>query len=188
MYPYGQESIERAINALVNMSIIVENEMVASGSYITDVVDTSKTDAICGGRKACAIGSLWVGYGIEPVIIHRENADVDDVILPGVDQNERREFFREHPGLGLAYKELNNATDRWIKDHPGRYQMRCYQSSLEGLFEGSYPDFYDDDNNSVCQCENCAKLRSTGRLTREDLLFIIASAKEEIEGLVHDNV
>src|SRR3954470_14749062 len=56
----------QALKALAGMQEIVEHDMLIHGEYATGVVDDelAAEGAICGGRKYCAVGALWVGGGV----------------------------------------------------------------------------------------------------------------------------
>src|ERR1044072_1662169 len=56
----------RAVWTLNRMREIVLNEMLMHGEYSTAVVDERRAEegAVCGGRRACAVGSLWIAYGV----------------------------------------------------------------------------------------------------------------------------
>lgn len=146
----------KAIAALEGMRQIVRREMVVAGRYVEDDVSNPRlTKAICGGRKHCAIGSLWAGGGIKARV---EDWGHD---LPGADQDERDEFLRHRPALRLAYDSLNAAAETFIAGH-GELELDTFFSApVEALFEGSYGD-------------------GDGALTKRDLLAIIATAKRNV--------
>lgn len=94
---------DKAIDSLNGVIQIAKNEMLQQGLYISEVRDEKLAEqgAICGGRNACLVGSLWLGYGIKPV------GDALFPELPGTDDDERRKFIRNRPGLRLALDALN---------------------------------------------------------------------------------
>lgn len=165
-----QGTIEKAVKALDNMKEIVKNDMLEQGVYITEsVVDQrlAEQGAICGGRKACAIGSLYIGYGIRP--------DIEDgyAKLPGVDDtryywtggpnkpSERESFLKTRPGLRLAYDALNDAADKFVEKRDDIDEGDLddtFTASIEALFEGTYGE----------------------KVHRKDMLQIINNAKRSI--------
>jgi hypothetical protein len=127
----------KALDALNGMAQIVKNEMLVRNQYATaHVVNPELAGSLCGGYKYCAIGSLWVGYGVKVDGARRG-------VLPGVQDYERGEFFRTRPGLSLAYDALNASADTFIERHGVDLDAACieidfggFSSSLEALFEG----------------------------------------------------
>lgn len=98
-----------APTTLDNMVLIVEAEMLIHMDYVTnDVMDPERgrEGAICGGRKACAIGALWLAHGIKPEIWGVED---DGATLPGIHYDERYDFMYYRPELRRAYDVLNKA-------------------------------------------------------------------------------
>ena len=147
----------KALAALDGMREIVRREMLITGTYVqASVSNPNLTGAICGGRKHCAIGALWVGGGVKPVWGGRCYP------LPGADQDERVDFLRHRAGLRLAYDCLNAAAEDFIdRDDEGRLSLdRYFSAPIEALFEGNYDD---------------------GDLTKRDLLRIIAAAKRKVK-------
>lgn len=143
----------KALDALEGMRQIVRREMVITGSYVEDEISNPNLiGAICGGRKHCAIGSLWAGAGIRPTV------NEWSVHLPGVGE-PREGFLRHRHGLRLAYDSLNAAAQE-LADRRGLRLEVTWESQAEGLFEGHY----DAD-----------------RLTKRDLLAVIAAAKRRVK-------
>lgn len=143
----------KAISALDGMREIARAEMLEPGRYIwVEISNPRRVNAICGGHKTCAIGSLWVGAGIK--------MDSNDE-LPGADQSEREAFLAPRHGLRVAYESLNEAAEAFIAKHPDlRIGLaKSFDAPIEQLFEGHYGE------------------RRGGRLTRGDLLQIISHAK-----------
>lgn len=163
---------EKAILAIERMEEVIRNEMLVRGTYLTPTVVDQKlaeAGAVCGGRKACAIGSLYLGYGVKLDLVYEDDHDEGSTYeLPGVGQGEREDFMRRRPALKLAYDELNAAADRYIAkaDHATKFRITsaAFTSSLEGLFEAGL-----------------AGLDYTG--TRKELLKVTRSAKRAIARL-----
>lgn len=68
----------------------------------------------CTGRRACAIGTLWLAAGVPPI-------DVGDGVwsLEGAGNTSGRdEFLAERPALALAYERLNDAARAYYDEHP----------------------------------------------------------------------
>jgi hypothetical protein len=121
----------KALSTLDGMREIVRNEMLTRGVYLTDVEepDLAKSGALCGGRRACLLGSAWIAYGIKP------DEKWDE--LPGVDEGERSGFLRHRPALKAVYDALNLAAERKLARDPGLCRAK-FDSPAEALFEGNY--------------------------------------------------
>ena len=165
----AQSTIEKAVTALDNMKEIVKNDMLEQGVYVTEEVVNEKLaeqGAICGGHRACAVGSLWIGYGI------RLEGPQGEKELPGTNDSraydwqsgrrepsERQEFLRTRPGLRLAYDALNEAADKYVeKRELEDYLDNSFDASIEALFEGTYGE----------------------KVHRKDMLQIINNAKRSL--------
>lgn len=131
-----------AIKALDGMEEIVRNERIWAGTYLSEIEDTdlAKSGAICGGRYACAIGSLWLGAGIKPT-----RSRLGGVSLPGVIEGERDDFMQDKPGLRLAYDCINTAATEFAIEHNLDMECVMYDAAIEGLFETHWENADDDD-------------------------------------------
>lgn len=109
-----------AMAALGGMSIIVNNEMLKRRQYVTvEVLDLDLADsgALCGGHGACAVGSLLIGGGVNPVTKDAYGNECYELPMAYVDSGKRAEFMAEHPGIKLAYDALNEAAQRFADAH-----------------------------------------------------------------------
>lgn len=146
----------KALDALEGMRQIVRREMLVRGKYVEDQVSNPRlAGAICGGRKHCAMGSLWAGAGV--TLVRDEYNDLD---LPGISEPERENFTRHRPWLRLALTSLNDAAQQFA-DKRGLLIPLTWQDSIEGLFE--------------TQWERA--------LTKRDLLAVIAAAKRKVKAM-----
>lgn len=144
----------KALGALEGMRQIVRREMLARGNYVEDEISNPRlVGALCGGRKHCAVGSLWVGAGVRPRILF------GSLELPGVLQSHRKRFLRRRPGLRVAYVALNAAAAEFAKRRHLRISDSPHWAPIEALFEGYYGSY----------------------LTKRDLLSIIAAAKRKVK-------
>jgi hypothetical protein len=128
----SQKTVGQALDALDGMATIVKREMTGRVGYVSQYTydkRLAESGAICGGRKYCAVGSLWVGAGIKP-----EGHD-GTVNLPGTDEDERDAFLRGRHGLRLAYNALNEAADAYVK-RTGARKTALFEAPIEALFEG----------------------------------------------------
>jgi hypothetical protein len=57
---------EKALATCDGVIEIAKNEMLVRGNYITGIVDDKlkQQGAICGGRQACLVGSLYLAHGV----------------------------------------------------------------------------------------------------------------------------
>lgn len=145
---------QKALKALDGMLEIERNEMLVRGEYISVEIDDELAErgAICGGHRACLVGSLWLGYGVKP-----EKGTFcwgeEFYKLPGTEDG-RAAFLSRRPGLKVAYDALNDAAERCVsralsnadyEDFHGEAR-RVYSGSLaETLFESG--DTYDLKND-----------------------------------------
>lgn len=146
---------ESALDALEGMRQIVRREMLIAGCYIDDEISNARlarSEAICGGRKHCAIGSLWAGYGVKPKWRNGY------LYLAGVERDIRNRFTKTRPGLRVALDALNAAANQFAEKNGIRI-YGIYNDSIEDLFEGHYGN----------------------KLTKRDLLNIISTAKRNIK-------
>lgn len=133
-------SAEKAIKVLDRMSTVVKNDMLTRGEYVTQSVISKKLaeeGAICQGRKACAIGSLWLAYGVR---IKGKNGSL---VLPGAESASR--YATHRPALKLALNALNAEATDFIEKNPKvlsvfnrRGVTGAYREPIEQLFEGAY--------------------------------------------------
>lgn len=146
----SEKTRAKAIDSLEGMKEIVKAEMLIRSHYVDpEHVDQERKEAgaICGGHKACAIGSLWLAYGIKPDYQPPPTtlSGKGTWTLPGTDElfsvkgQRRAEFLRNRPGLKLALNALDDAAERWYERHAGEYELsECheFQSMIERVFEG----------------------------------------------------
>lgn len=165
----------KAISALVGMREIVENEMLVRGEYVTPVVnkELAETGAVCGGRKYCAIGSLWAGYGIQPRLanVNPSSAWADFPVLDGAIEKAttstyspwngvigRSEFLAEHPALALALDHLDAVAKEFAEANDLTDDIDPeFSSIMEGLFEST--DDHDLSRNDLLDIINEAIAR-----------------------------
>jgi len=101
---------DKALDILDGMLQIADNEMITKGIYYKEECERPDLkDQICGGHRACLIGSMWVAALVRP----KKLEYWDELTLPGVEYGEDRdEFLKRRPGLRLAYNALNEAAER----------------------------------------------------------------------------
>jgi hypothetical protein len=110
--------------------------------------------SFCGGRRACAIGNLWLAGGIRP-----RPLGAGFWALPGTgDDRDRARFLAIQPALAGAYAAANAAARVYYDEHPELRAGRGYAtmdelmasnwgSELEALFEET--DIDDDGMRAV---------------------------------------
>ncbi len=136
-----------ALNALDGMQQIVEHERLIKGAYVSAYASAPELKSLCGERRYCAIGALWIGAGERPV------TKSDEVVLPGIEQREREAFLADRPALGKAYTTLNLAARNYIKrneisddDYPF-----AWNSELEAIFEASKVQVGRTELQDICR-------------------------------------
>jgi hypothetical protein len=155
---------ERAIRTLDNMRQIVKNDMLTVGEYITQNIvqrNLAEQGAICGGRKACAIGSMLLAYGDKPV---------DDgfgyIILEGTEAPS--EYAARKPALKAVLDSLNAEAEQFIEKNPSvkrtinNRNAIVFEEPIERLFEGAY---------------------GTELVDRDTMLKLITGAKRRVRAL-----
>lgn len=173
----NEKTRKTALKALDEMTEVINNEMLLHGRYVTEAVecpDLAAAGAACGGRRACAVGALFLGAGVKAKGLN----------LPGAFPHERPGFLAHRPGLRLAYDALNKAA---AKKHPRLLARVAAESddyhydendreisqvklvgALEALFESGYLDPSEDQGTA-------------SRVEQRKLLAIIDVARQEIE-------
>lgn len=134
---------------LKRMATIAANDMMRRGTYLTPKpVDHElvESGAVCRGHQACAIGSLWLAAGVEPVRARYPFSAVTDLALPGVDANTMPAFLADKPALRAAFDALNAEAEELAAelDLELCYGNDGWSGALESLFE-DHPDAADRD-------------------------------------------
>jgi hypothetical protein len=163
---------EKALDALEGMRQIVRREKIVFGEYCEPGQENPNTP--CGGHRYCAVGSLWVGYGIKPKVHHDPDLghEYDHAILPGSGAHRREEFVKNRPGLRLALEHLNASAERVAPAYGVGLEDAEFNDAIEVLFEG-IPEAVPGRRKNV----NTPK---TVRVGREALLKCITQAKRSI--------
>lgn len=143
-----------AYEAIDGIIQIAKREQLKQGFYISQDIDQELKNegAICGGRQACLIGSLYISYGIKG----RWQSDSwggKDWGLPGVNPRQRERYLKNKPDLKLAYETLNETALRYIKkNYPYNIDDQDETEPIEGwaehLFESILPrsdEAWDDE-------------------------------------------
>lgn len=121
--------VQRALQTIDGMTKFVEAEMLTRGSYVSE---GAKGTPICGGHKACLLGSAWLAYGADVRTVRRT-----------VSPPQRRDYLRMNPALALVYDALNDEALAMVARDPlPRFKQRYIQlwdSPAEGLFETLLP-------------------------------------------------
>lgn len=169
---------EKALETLDNMRQIVKNEQLKRGEYVSQEKDDelAAQGAICGGHKACLLGTTWLGYGIKPIIQmgHYYGPEVE---LPGIEDEETRAIFlKRRPALKLVYETLNELADaklpekkrgefrdnEWDEEKNRYiYSQRRFASQAEEFFEVTLKN-------------------KPQRVVRKEILALIQQAKRKI--------
>ncbi len=134
-----------ALWALDGMLEVTRNEMLRRGDYISRFVVSEYLEehgAVCGGHRACAVGALWLGAGVEI------EYSMGMATLPGTnDSHQREEFLETRPALALAYAAMNQVCDEYIDELDLRGRLNAdFADSMEQLFE-STSDEYDPETS-----------------------------------------
>lgn len=132
---------QEALTILDGMESITRNEMLTRGTYVTeDIIDLELAEqgAICGGRQACMVGSMWLAAGVK-----LEFDEIGELTLPGVFLEERQAFLEDRPALAMAYYAMNSVSHDYIIDHNLRNWRWDHRDPaedwMEALFEAANP-------------------------------------------------
>lgn len=199
--PIAARTKAKALSTLDNMSQIIEAEMLVHGAYIEAEITRPERagTAICNGQRACALGTMYVAYGVAPK--ETRMAELEDGTkatvtwsLPGCgstgQRGGREDFVKHRPGLSLVYYTMKRLAQEWAvanghgvnrEDYVWNvvFRERDYQEDLEywlqnfdieTLFE-SYLDQADEEGGAATSA------------TRQVMLDLVAAARKEIEGL-----
>jgi hypothetical protein len=151
-----------ALAILDRFQQIVDNEALVRGLYVTPVVAPARIDKACGGRNACAIGSLWLAAGVAPVF---RDGTWD---LPGTVRGRAKFLEDQSASLRLAYGVLNEAAQfyavqsdiHWSEDEDEN-GAEPYEDDLENLFERGRRDGDLIDPSELTQVIAIARDRIT---------------------------
>lgn len=140
----GKTTVLKALDDLDGLISIAEREQLQQGIYVSHNIDQELKNegAICGGRQACLVGSLYLAHGVKAEKTgsktswynyykgdwERDEAGdmvyIDEYELPGVDPDNRDEFMQKRAALRLAYQYLNLAAHNYIKkNHKDEYDV-----------------------------------------------------------------
>lgn len=155
-YKISPEMKERVLTTLDGMRAIAKADMMKQSGYITDIVNRYRTRSICGGRHACAVGSLWLAAGERP-----RTGRYGSPVLLGVGQGRRGSFLTRKPVLRHALHFLNEAADEYMRANAIRGNPEMWRDSVEALFES-----------------HSAKL--SGDKRRLAMLAVISAAKRKV--------
>lgn len=148
---------KQALKALDGMREIVRAEMLIRGEYVEEgISNPARANSLCGGRRHCAVGSLWTGAGVK---LRKKGPFV---CLPGVNQHERGDFLLKRHGLRTAYIALNSAAKKFAEKHHIRLDHSSFAAPIEALFEGNYGNH---------------------AFEKRELLQVIAAAKREVRSM-----
>lgn len=145
---YGQETIDEAIEVLEGVIELAEKEQLLQGRYVS---------SICGGRKACLIGSLFLVAHAEPQVFRGVSTLVE------AHEGFRDTFMADRPGLKLAYEALNTEAELYAYEHnldltPG-YDEEDFHSAAEALFEVGLKgmDYDEIRDHVITVCRNAQR-------------------------------
>lgn len=182
-----------ALGALGGMQIVVNNEMLKRRTYISDCVEDqelAEAGALCGGHKACAVGSLLLGAGVKPTM-SGDYADLPEAnpnTLVSGRPSPREKFMADNPGVKLAYDALNQAAQQWADEHdvdlsksslllfnPASDALERY-GAMELLFEYEKPLITDPGS-----WRDRERTDEEFTLTRLELLRLVSNAVAIVE-------
>jgi hypothetical protein len=102
-------TVEQALGILDGVKQMARREQLIRTTYIGQGVDEKLRErgAICGGHKACLIGSLFLAAGVQPTGNERVGYE-----LHQAEPRSRSNSMARRPALRLAYDALNLAAER----------------------------------------------------------------------------
>lgn len=141
------KTYEKAIEIINGIVEITKREQLQQGMYIFPDKDEklAASGAICGGHKACLLGSAWLSAGVKPVISRDTLGTIIGAYLPALEDGstERKKFLRNRPALKLALQTLDAlADDKLPPKKRGPYRPDEYASPVRD-FESQAEQFFE---------------------------------------------
>lgn len=163
---------ERVETVFDGMEEIVRAEMLTRHEYVTEVVKPSRAGAVCGGRRACLVGTLWLAHAPLDPGGYRVHAGR----LVGAGEGPTRDrYLRDRPVLWHCYDALNGVAAEWLERlRGGQRSYTSFEAPMEELFERHYAE------NAV-RAEQ-VRLAWGGPVDSGDLLRFLAEARERALG------
>lgn len=184
---YGDFTAEETID---RMRQIVEAEMIMHMDYISDDIDhdRQREGAICGGHRACAVGALYLAFGVIPKY-ERDDGTIWNVSLPGTYAPVRSEFMERVPELGRAYRALNTAAEQVMREYAVNHDLdpdemftadfrhaMAFNGPMESMFEHYWAEEDDRVNDGMTQGD---KERMLMMLDRAQEILVLGPTSEE---------
>lgn len=172
LLPYQHKALDTCDGVIE----IAKNEMLVRGTYLTGILkpDMAREGSICGGRKACLVGSMYLAHGVR--------GDIEDMSMSF---DSRKAEMRNRPGLRLAYQAINEAALRRAekinaevvrrerrKNHRDTYRTRPYHATNDGSPEEGWGEWF---------FESFLRRRTTFDETREEVIRVTRHAKRLIK-------
>lgn len=161
----------KALDTCDGVIQIAENEMLTRGTYLTSVVrpKMAREGAVCGGRRACLVGSMYLAHG-----------GFKDIEEMGMSMDARGREMRNRPGLRLAYRAINEAALRRAeKINAGvvnRERSRNYSDHYHDTDDGSPEEGWGE-----WFFETFLRHRTSFKQTREEVILVARNAKRLIK-------
>lgn len=120
---------------LDRFEVIVRDGLLTHGAYCEGfVVDENLIDAPCGGNRMCAVGSLFVAFGLG------KKGDDGGIELQDAEPIRRGKPLGENPKLFKVYHALNDAAGDYARENDiDLDDCGIYSGNLETLFESGLP-------------------------------------------------
>lgn len=137
---------------------ITKREMLQQGVYVShNICDPKLADegAICGGRKACLVGSIFLANGHTYHEFMRAASGGSPYVghLPSWFQTGRWEFMADKPSLSLAYDAFNEAAWEAIERDHAELDIEAEFPPIEGWAEYFFEVVLEDESQEVIQAE-----------------------------------
>lgn len=177
---------QQALDTLEKFAQIVRNEMLMHGVYFdSDITNEklAKAGAPCGGHRACAVGSLYLAYGVQ---FNPNRCNSIDGVLP----YERATFMKDKPTLKLIYDTLNEEAGAYAVRKGLWHKSDLYSPDEDGdgykpstgMFEDLFEDYYQGNPDDELVGEPHG-FKGDKHINRKDMLQITTNAKRRIRSL-----
>lgn len=118
----NRRTTRKALRVCDGVISIAANEMLVQGTYVTEHVanqELKERGAICGGRKACLVGSMYLSHGDLPTKEEANERYGHSGFWAGIFRPPYRpEYMADRPALKLAYDAFNTAAYEIMLSEP----------------------------------------------------------------------
>lgn len=168
-----QDVKSQALAILDGVDEINQNEMLASGTYVTGKVydrGLEKQGAVCQGRRACMVGAAFLA-----------EANLNGRHIPEqhmMEESGRTQYMADRPALRLAYRALGEAAEKRLRlPTTDTTEVGAHSWPAEQLLEETDYLYQRDDQGEYLYDKGA----SEPKLKRERVAELVADARTIVE-------